>query len=144
MPVRSWPLFRARERAHAEIKSFSAPVTALAERYNITVSTVRKWKLSEDPQDRSYRPHKLSNTLTFTQEVLTVELRGTLLRRMDDLLVEVRKCINAAVSRSNQDRCLRHHGGSDLKSLQPELEGQAKPLKTFKDYEPDYLYVDSK
>jgi transposase InsO family protein len=39
---------------------------------------------------------------------------------------------------------LRRHGVSDLKTLLPELEGQAKPLKTFKDYEPGFLHIDIK
>ena len=53
----------------------------------------------------------------------------------------VHEFINAAVSRSGLDRCLRRHGVSELKSLQPELEGQAKPLMTFKDHEPGCLHV---
>ena len=53
----------------------------------------------------------------------------------------VREFINVAVSRVGLDRCLRRHGVSDLKSLQPELEGQAKPLKIFKDHEPGCLHV---
>ena len=115
------PRARTTPRTRAEIKASPATLTALAERYNITVSTARKWKLREDPQDRSHRPHKLSTTLTPAQEVLAVELRRTLLLSLDDLLAVVREFINAAVSRSGLDRCLRRHGVSDLKSLQPRL-----------------------
>mgnify|MGYP000182046435 FL=1 len=104
------PRARTTPRTRAEIKASPATVTALAERYNITVSTARKWKLREDPQDRSHRPHKLSTTLTPAQEVLAVELRRTLLLPLDDLLAVVREFINAAVSRSGLDRCLRRHG----------------------------------
>ena len=138
------PRARTTPRTRIEINASSASVTALAERYNITVATARKWKHREDPQDRSHRPHKLSTTLTPAQEVLVVEVRRTLLLPLDDLLVVTREFINAAVSRSGLDRCLRRHGVSDLKSLQPEIEGQAKPPKTFKDYEPGYLHVDIK
>ena len=120
------------------------PVTAVAEQYNVTVATARKWRGREDPQDRSHRPHKLSTTLTPAQEVLVVELRRTVLLPLDDLLVVTREFINADVSRSGLDRCLRRHGVSDLKSLQPQLEGQAKPAKTFKDYEPGFLHIDIK
>jgi len=38
----------------------------------------------------------------------------------------------------------KRHGVSDLKSLQPLLEGTAKPVKTFKDYEPGFLHIDIK
>ena len=138
------PRARTTPRTRTEIRSSLAPVTAVAEQYNVTVATARKWRGREDPQDRSHRPHKLSTTLTPAQEVLVVELRRTVLLPLDDLLVVTREFINADVSRSGLDRCLRRHGVSDLKSLQPQLEGQAKPAKTFKDYEPGFLHIDIK
>jgi transposase InsO family protein len=138
------PRARTTPRTRTEIKASSAPLTVLAERYNITEATARKWKHREDPQDRSHRPHKLSTTLHPAQELLAVELRRTLLLPLDDLLVVIREFINPDVSRSGLDRCLRRHGVSDLKSLQPLLEGTAKPVKTFKDYEPGFLHIDIK
>ena len=138
------PLARTTPRTRTEIKASSAPLTEVAECYNITVATARKWRQRENPQDRSHRPHKLSTTLSPVQELLTVELRRTLLLPLDDLLVVIREFINSEVSRSGLDRCLRRHGVSDLKSLLPELEGPAKPLKTFKDYEPGFLHIDIK
>ena len=76
---------RTTPRTPIEINASSASVTALAERYNITVATARKWKHRGDPQDCSHRPHKLSTTLTPAQEVLVVEVRRTLLLPLDDL-----------------------------------------------------------
>ena len=138
------PLARTTPRTRTEIKASSESLSVVAERYNITVATARKWKAREHAQDRSHRPHKLSTTLTPAQEMLVVELRRTLLLPLDDLLVVTREFINADVSRSGLDRCLRRHKVSDLRSLQPEIEGQAKPLKTFKDYEPGFLHIDIK
>ena len=138
------PLARTTPRTRTEIKASAAPLTVLAERYNITVATARKWKHREDAQDRSHRPHKLCTTLSPAQEVLAVELRRTLLLPLDDLLAVIHEFINPDVSRSGLDRCLRRHGVSDLKALQPQIEGQAKPLKTFKDYEPGFLHIDIK
>ena len=63
-----------------------------------------------------------------------MELRRTLLLPLDDLLAVTREFINPDVSRSGLDRCLRRHEVADLKSLQPEQDGQVKPLKTFKDF----------
>ena len=57
------PLARTTPHTRAEIKASSAPLTVLAERYNITEATARKWKHREDSQDHSHRPHKLSSTL---------------------------------------------------------------------------------
>ena len=138
------PLARTTPRTRSEIKASTAPLSTLAERYNITVATARKWKSRDDAQDRSHRPHRLCTTLTTGQEILAVELRRTLLLPLDDLLAVIREFINPDVSRSGLDRCLRRHGVSDLKSLQPEIEGQAKPVKTFKDYEPGFLHIDIK
>jgi len=138
------PLARTTPRTRAEIKASADSAGVLAERYNVTVATARKWKAREDVHDRSHRPHTLSTTLTPAQEVLVVELRRTLLLPLDDLLAVTREFINPSVSRSGLDRCLRRHGVSDLKALQPEVEGQAKPAKTFKDYEPGFVHVDIK
>jgi len=138
------PLARTTPRTRSEIKASSESLSAVAERYNITVATARKWKGRDQVQDRSHRPHKLSTTLTAAQEMIVVELRRTLLLPLDDLLAVTREFINPDVSRSGLDRCLRRHEVADLKSLQPEQEGQAKPLKTFKDYEPGYLHIDIK
>ena len=138
------PLARTTPRTRSEIKASSESLSAVAERYNITVATARKWKGRDQVQDRSHRPHKLSTTLTPGQEMLVVELRRTLLLPLDDLLAVTREFINPDVSRSGLDRCLRRHEVADLKSLQPEQDGQVKPLKTFKDYEPGYLHIDIK
>jgi transposase InsO family protein len=138
------PRARTTPRTRTEIKSSSAPQAVLAERYNVTVATVRKWKGRENAQDRSHRPHKLSTTLTPAQELLAVELRRTLLLPLDDLLVVIREFINPEVSRSGLDRCLRRHGVSELKSLLPQTEARGKVVKTFKDYEPGFVHIDIK
>ena len=121
------PLARTTPRARTEIRASTASLTELAERYNITVATARKWKGREHAQDRSHRPHKLSTTLNPAQELLAVELRRTLLLPLDDLLAVLHEFINPDVSRSGLDRCMRWHGASDIKSLQPQIEGRANP-----------------
>lgn len=63
------PLARTTPRTRTEIKASSESLTVVAERYNITVATARKWKAREHAQDLSHRPHKLSTTLTPAQEM---------------------------------------------------------------------------
>ena len=138
------PRARTTPLTRAEIHSSSASIRVLAKRYNLSLATVRKWKRREDVQDRSHCPHTLSTTLTPLQESLVVELRRTLLLSLDDLLAITHEFINPAASRSGLDRCLRRHGVSNLKSLQPELEGEVAPKKTFKDYAPGFLHIDIK
>ncbi|MFG6415830.1 IS481 family transposase, partial [Roseateles sp. DC23W] len=56
--ARTTPLTRT------EIRESESSLADLAERYNISRQTARKWRNREDVQDRSHRPHKLSTTLT--------------------------------------------------------------------------------
>ena len=129
------PQARTTPRTRAEIKASASPLGELAERYNITKATARKWKSRESTEDRSHRPHRLCTTLTPAQEALVVELRRLLLLRLDDLLVVCREFINPAVSRSGLDRCLQRHGVGGLRELQAE---------SFKDDVPGSVHVDIK
>ena len=72
---------------------------------------------------------------------MVVELRRTLLLPLDDLLVVTREFINAAVSRSGLDRCLRRHGVSQLRDLQVLALGEQPKAKTLKDYEPGFVHA---
>jgi hypothetical protein len=138
------PCARTTLRTRAEINVLLAGATALASLYNITAVTARKWRGREDSEDRSHRPHALKTTLTLAQEVLVIALQRLVFLPLDDLLAITREFINASVSRSGLDRCLRRHGASDLKSLLPKIEGETPPLKTFKDYEPGFIHIDIK
>ena len=104
------PQARTTPRTRAEIHLSKAPLTTVAQLYNVTQATARKWRERQDMQDRSHRPNKLSTTLTPAQEALVVELRRTLLLPLDDLLAITHEFINTEASRSGLDRCLRRHG----------------------------------
>ena len=128
---------RTTPRTRAEIKESKATLVELAERYNISKATARKWKNRESPEDLSHRPHKLNTTLTPAQEAIAVELRCMALLPLDDLVAVVREFINPDVSRAGLDRCLRRHGVGNLRELQAKAladAGETKPaLKTFKE-----------
>ena len=138
------PQARTTPRTRAEIKTASGTLQQLADRYNVSVATARKWKGRDEVQDRSHRPHKLSTVLTPGQEAVVIELRRSLLLPLDDLLVVTHEFINPLVSRSGLDRCLRRHNVSRLRDLQVVPEGAQPCVKTFKDYEPGYVHVDIK
>ena len=139
---------RTTPRTRAEIKKSSASLVELADIYNISLATARKWKGRDDHQDLSHRPHKLNTTLTPGQEAIAVELRCLTLLPLDDLVAVVRGFINPNVSRSGLDRCLRRHGVGNLRALQAKARADAgevqSPIKTFKDYEPGFLHMDIK
>lgn len=132
-------------RTRAEIQASAGSQRALAQRFNVTRSTVQKWQSRDQVEDLSHRPHRLATTLTEGQEAVVVELRKTLLLPLDDLLVVTREFINKLASRSGIDRCLRRHGVANLgQLLSDERTGSAPVVKTFKSYEPGFVHVDIK
>jgi transposase InsO family protein len=139
---------RTTPRTRSEIKHSTDTLVDLADRYNISKATARKWKNRESPEDLSHRPHKLNTTLTPAQEAIAVELRCMALLPLDDLVAVVREFINPAVSRAGLHRCLSRHAVANLRELQARaLADSAEtkaPLKTFKDYEPGFLHMDIK
>ena len=140
------PETRTTPKLRAEIRSASGQTQkALAEQYNVTPQTIRKWQQRADTNDLSHTPHTLHTTLTDAQEWIVVELRKTLLLSLDDLTAITREYINPKASRSGIDRCLRRHEVSNLRLLKQALYGEEpEPEKTFKDYEPGYIHIDIK
>ena len=139
---------RTTKLVRAEIKASGLSERKLAERYNITRSTVRKWKSRAEQDDRSHRPHNMQTTLSPAQEQLVVELRKSLFLPLDDLVAITREFIHPDVSRSGIARCLKRHEVSNLKQLlreQADAEGNPKlAIKGFKDYAPGFVHVDLK
>ena len=94
------PKARTTPKLRAEIKASRLPQQVLAEQYNVSRLTIRKWQNREEITDKSHRPHKLNTTLTEAQEWLVVELRKTLLLSFDDLTAITLDYINPKASRS--------------------------------------------
>jgi transposase InsO family protein len=139
------PEARTTPKLRSEIKASSLTQKALAQQYNVSRLTIRKWQNREEMTDKSHRPDTLHTTLTEAQEWLVVELRKTLLLSLDDLTHITQEYINAAASRSGIDRCLRRHGIANLAVMKRELYGEEPPpKKVFKDYEPGYIHIDIK
>lgn len=121
------------------------PTAELQRELGLTYKTVKRWKMREDGQDASSRPHTIDSSLEDWQEALVLELRTTLLLSLDDLLVVSRKFFAPTLSRSALLRCLKRHHVNDLRQLFPasETDGKTK-YKTFKDYAPGFIHVDVK
>lgn len=128
-----------------EIQESALSERKLAEKYGITRSTVRKWKLRDSVDDRPIMPKTLHTTLSREEEWVVVELRKTLLLPLDDLLAVTKEFVNPRGSRSAIHRCLKRHGVANLKDLLPKEDGEKKgKTKSFKDYEPGFIHVDVK
>ena len=133
---------RTTPAVRAEIAASSETAAVLAARYGITEQTVYKWIKRTVFHDRSHTAHRLQTRLSPAQEAVVVELRKTLLLPLDDLLAVTHEFINADVSRSGLDRCLRRHGVGNLRDVRPVQPKQAH--KPFKDYEPGFVHIDVK
>lgn len=138
------PMARTTPRTRAEIHESQAGLAEVAQTYNISRGTARKWRNRSDHLDRSHRAHQLPTTLSPAQEVIVMEIRRLCLLPLDDLVSVTREFINADASRSGISRLLRREGLSKLADLQPVPQGEEAPKKTFKDYEPGYLHIDIK
>ena len=88
-----------------EIASSNDPVSVLAQRYNMTIATIYKWRSRDSFQDLSHTAHTLQTTLTPPQQTIVVHLRRTLLLPLDDLPAVTREFLNEGVSRSGLNRC---------------------------------------
>ena len=62
---------RTTPQLREEIRNSPLPERDLARKYNITRSTVRKWKYREDGDDRSHRPHRMHTVLNPAQEAIS-------------------------------------------------------------------------
>ena len=142
------PEARTTPQIRAEIKaSTHLTQTALADKYNVSIQTIRKWQTREEMTDKSHRPDRLQTTLSTTQEKIVVMLRKTLFLPLDDLLVVTREFINSDASRSGINRTLVRYGVSNLNKMMKALEeetSESPKKKSFKDYEPGFIHIDIK
>jgi len=125
-----------------ELRESARPTAERARRSHLSKPRVRTWRGREDGADRSHCPKRLHTTLSPAQEAVGVALRQTLLLPLDDLLAVVREFVNAEVSRSGLDHCLRRQGVSDLAALIPQKAIGKTPVKTCKDSVPGFVHVD--
>ncbi|MFN3612256.1 IS481 family transposase [Tepidimonas sp.] len=140
MIVRLHKLARTTPAIRAEIAASNESIQTLADRCGVSPMTVFKWKHRTSFEDRPHTPHRLPTTLTAAQEIIAVELRKTLWLSLNDLLAVMREFVNPQVSRSGLDRCLRRHGVSNLRALQPQ--GPKAKHGTFAVYEPGDVHID--
>ncbi|MEN9658544.1 MAG: hypothetical protein RL571_2009 [Pseudomonadota bacterium] len=138
------PQARTTPRVRAEMQASSLSANALANLYNTTKATARKWKSRSETHDLSHCPHHLQTTLSPAQEAVVVELRRLLLLSLDDMVAIIHQFIHPAASRAGIYRCFKRHGVNAFKDLIPKDESEQKVVKPFKDDEPGYLHLDIK
>ncbi|GIV41221.1 MAG: IS481 family transposase [Vicingaceae bacterium] len=130
-------------RIRKEIQASMESIKKLAEKYNINVKTVRKWKNRDFVEDLKCGKKKgQGSVLEGIAEQIVVEVRRKTLLPLDDLLL-VLKPVIPELTRSNLHRCLQRHKVSRIKDLLPQDEQKQRKTKKFKEYKPGYLHIDT-
>ncbi len=137
-------------KIRAEIQQAPADISdlALARKYGVSDSTIRRWRYRTDVYDRSHTRHNLLATLSPHQEDVLIAAREFLRLSLDDLLVVAREFLHPTLSRSALARMLRRRQVptlSQLRKQDQESEQASEPkYKPFKDYDPGFIHVDIK
>jgi transposase-like protein len=95
-------------RAYIQVSRASA--TALAAELGVSETTIRRWRGRADVADRSHVPKRCATILSALEETLIADLRRALGLSLDDITEVMKRCVNAALSRSSIHRCLVRHG----------------------------------
>src|ERR687890_497190 len=113
-------------------------VRALAKRYGISPTTVKKGGKRPPPADAPMGPKEPRSTvLTREEEAIVVAFRRHTLLPLDDCLYGLQPTI-PHLTRSSLHRCLERHGISRL----PEVEGDKPAKKRFAAYPIGYFHID--
>lgn len=109
---------------------------ALAQIYQISPSTVSRWKRRhiEDLRDRSSRPHTVRGAMGQDCKAIALRLRKEGFT-LDECLESIRLSY-PSLSRATLHRFLEKEGLGNLRRAKA-------PQKKFKDYEPGFIHVDS-
>lgn len=94
-------------RAEIQAAPSSLSDSELARQYNVSDSTIRRWRYRDDVHDRPHTRHNLLATLTNEQENVLIAAREFLRLGLDDLLVVACEFLNPRLSRSALHRMLK-------------------------------------
>ncbi len=111
---------------------------ALARRYGISPTTVRKWRWRSTTADAAMGPKEPRSTvLTAEEEAIVVAFRRHKLLPLNDCLYALQPTL-LQLTRSSLHRCLQRHGISRLS----EIEDNEPKKKRFADYAIGYFHID--
>jgi len=122
-----------------EIKQSQDSISALAKKFNLSWSTVKKWRERETLEDKSSRPHKLRTTLTQAQEDLIIFERKKFKKTVEEIYFSLEGKIPNLYPLKIY-RCLVRYG---LNVLPEELIKAERRIKRFRRYTIGYLHIDT-
>jgi len=122
-----------------EIKESNLPVSALAEKFNLSWPTIQKWKTRVSIEDKSSRPNKLQTTLSEKEEDLILFERKKFKKTVDEIYLTLEKDIPNLYPQKVY-RCVRRYG---LSSLPKEFVLAERNIRKFRKYTIGYLHLDT-
>lgn len=122
-----------------EIKESNLSVSALAEKFNISWLTARKWKNRGSVEDKSSRPVKLQTTLSEKEEDLILFERKKFKKTVDEIYLTLEKDIPNLYPQKVY-RCVRRYG---LSSLPEEFVLAERKIRKFRKYTIGYIHIDT-
>lgn len=125
---------RLREEIHASSES----IYALSKKFSLNWGTVKRWKQSTSPEDKSSCPHKLNTTLTTEQEDLICFERKQFKKTIEEIFFTLEDLIPNLYPMKIY-RCLHRYG---LAVLPSEFIDTEKKIKKFRHYGIGYLHID--
>ena len=128
---------RTTEAVRRAIQRSEESVRALAGRYGISPTTVRKWRKRASVSDAPMGPKAIHSTvLTIEEEAMVVAFRRHTLLPLDDCLYALQATI-PHLTRSALHRCLQRHGISRL-----PVTGDKPAKQKFRAYPIGYFHID--
>lgn len=103
-------------RTRALIQASDEPVAALARRFGVSETTIRRWRARRgdggagEVQDRSHARHRLGQATTPEDEAIIAELRSRAGLSLDDIVEVMNRCVHPGLSRNSVWRALRRAG----------------------------------
>ena len=125
-------------KMRAYIQASTRSVVELAIELGISETTIRRWRARTSVADRSHTPKRLTTKLTALEQRLICELRTHLQLPLDDITEVMRRCVNAAISRSATHRCLKRHG------LSQRPKPDKPPVGCFEATTVGFIHIDIK
>jgi transposase-like protein len=122
-----------------EIKESKSSIKALAEKFNISWLTAKKWRTRPAVEDKSSRPDKTRTTLSETEEDLILFERKKFKKTVDEIYLTLEKEIPNLYPQKVY-RCVRRYG---LSSLPEEFVRAEKKIKRFRKYTIGYIHIDT-
>ena len=122
------------------IQESKETILALAKKYNITPTTVKKWKKRTSVEDQKCGAPSRSKSLNQEQEAAAVAFRKHTKLSIEDCFYALKKKMIPHLTLSSLYRCYKRHGINRIGDENAKKVRRQK--KKFKNYPPGYVHVD--